>query len=275
MLLGDFNSVTTSFDHLSGKLDDISHFLHTSLTQWKPPGSHRYSFTYHHPAVPNRKSRLDRIYLNFEMNNTRGYSQHSSISDHYLVSLYQLPDKDKGPKLWRLLDDALNNSQTCMCIDLTLSNFNYQQPLSSWEDIKVKLQTLVQLCTKFRQKQIKQDLKGMQMSLRCVNKLLYEGKNMEQDHLHLQSCVCELQRHMWFASDDNDWDIDWIMHEGKMVKSFLHLEDVHVDLSLHEVHSGNTVLSSSEEVLPILHAFYSFYQPQIRWMRRLINFYSC
>ncbi len=106
MLLGDFNSVTTSSDHLSGKLDDTSHFIHTSLTQWnlqEPLGSHRYSFTYHHPAVPDRKSRLDRIYLNFEMNNTQGYSQHSSISDHYLVGLYQLPDKDKGPKLWRLL----------------------------------------------------------------------------------------------------------------------------------------------------------------------------
>ena len=164
MLLGDFNSVTTSSDHLSSKLDDTSHFLHTSLTQWnlhEPPGSHRYSFTYHHPAVPDRKSKLDRISLNFEMNNTRGYSKHSSILDHYLVSLYQLPDKDKGPKLWRLPDDALNNPQICTCIDLTLSNFNYQQPLSSWEDIKVKVQTLVQSCTKFRQKQIKQELKGL------------------------------------------------------------------------------------------------------------------
>ena len=47
-----------------------------------------------------------------------------------------------------------------------------------------------------------------------------------------------------------------------MVKSFLHLENIHIDLSLHEVHSGNTVLSSSEEVLPVLHDFYSrLYEP--------------
>ncbi len=47
-----------------------------------------------------------------------------------------------------------------------------------------------------------------------------------------------------------------------MVKSFLYLEDIHVDLSLREVCSGTAVLSSSEDVLPILHDFYSYlYEP--------------
>ena len=56
MLLSNFNSVTISSDCLSSKLDDTSHFLQTSLMQWnlkEPSGSHRYSFTYHHPAVPD------------------------------------------------------------------------------------------------------------------------------------------------------------------------------------------------------------------------------
>ncbi len=49
----------------------------------------------------------------------------------------------------------------------------------------------------------------------------------------------------------------WIECEGKMVKSFLHLEDNYSGISLNEVWTGTKYVSTSDEILPILHDFYS------------------
>ena len=109
-MMGDFNSVETSFDHLSGNLDSTSELLTSLLNSHslkELDGTHRFSFTYHHPSSCHRKSRLDCIYLNFALPKVRGYSNHVSFSDYYLVGLYYLPDQDKGPGLWRLPHDAL------------------------------------------------------------------------------------------------------------------------------------------------------------------------
>ncbi len=63
-LIGDFNSVTASEDHLSGHLDQTSHMLKMLLEQWdllEPPFGP--SFTYQHPSIPEWKSRIDRLYV--------------------------------------------------------------------------------------------------------------------------------------------------------------------------------------------------------------------
>ncbi len=41
-----------------------------------------------------------------------------------------------------------------------------------------------------------------------------------------------------------------------MVKSFLHLEDIHVDVALHEVWNGQQFVSDPDQVLPVIHDFY-------------------
>ncbi len=59
VLIGDFNSVTSPMDRLSGNLDSTSFLLHTFLDHsslTKPPGAHLTSFTYHHPILVDRKS---------------------------------------------------------------------------------------------------------------------------------------------------------------------------------------------------------------------------
>ncbi len=41
-----------------------------------------------------------------------------------------------------------------------------------------------------------------------------------------------------------------------MVKSFLHLEDIHGDPGLQELFDGPNIVSSSDEILPVIHDFY-------------------
>lgn len=103
ILLGDFNSVELDIDCFSGHLDDTSTLLSQLIRSHnfsEIPGSHHFSFTYHHPSVATHKSHLDCIYTNFSIPTAHGYSQYVSFSDHYLVGMYILPDKDIGPKLW-------------------------------------------------------------------------------------------------------------------------------------------------------------------------------
>ncbi len=72
LLLGDFNSVTSEMDHLSRSLDPTSADLHSLLDHWnlvEPCGTHLNTFSYHHPSVSERKSQIDRIYINKNWNN--------------------------------------------------------------------------------------------------------------------------------------------------------------------------------------------------------------
>ena len=152
IVLGDFNLVEENSDCISGRLDSTSHYLSSlihSQNLVELAGSQQFSFTYHHLSLSDRKSRIDCIYANCPLDKLKGYSQYMSVSDHYLVGLYKLPDMDKGPKLWCLSEDALSNEHTCQNIDLILNNFNYNDPLNSWEGIKVKVQNTVQVHNKF------------------------------------------------------------------------------------------------------------------------------
>ena len=42
-----------------------------------------------------------------------------------------------------------------------------------------------------------------------------------------------------------------------MVKSFLHLEDTHTDIALHEVWNGKKFVSDADKVLPVIYDFYT------------------
>ena len=102
-LLGDFNSVENGCDRLSGRLDGTSVLLSELLADHRflePQGSHRDSYTYHHPSIPERKSQLDRIYMNFSGSTLRGYCAHIPCSNHYLVGISSMPDHSVGPKMW-------------------------------------------------------------------------------------------------------------------------------------------------------------------------------
>ncbi len=89
-----------SQDHYSGNLDLTSIQLAALLAKHhllEPDGSHLSCFSYHHPSLINRKSRLDRIYLNYDTACIRGYAHHATFSDYYLVGLITLRPIDLGP----------------------------------------------------------------------------------------------------------------------------------------------------------------------------------
>lgn len=100
-----------------------------------------------------------------------------------MVGLYYLPDQNRGLGLWRLLCDTLQSDFVCQNIELLLANFDSKDPLSSWENIKVKVQGLIQYRTKFRYQQAKRELASLRTSLRWINKSIYNGENLEKDRL--------------------------------------------------------------------------------------------
>ncbi len=134
MLLGDFNSATLPQDHLSKRLDTSSILLDSILRNHQftePVGSHLENFTYHHPSIPECKSRLDRIYVNYLCVRLWGFSSHVSFSDHYLVGLCLLKPVDLGPKPWRFPSDLLEDEAYCAQVKLILSSFDKKDPMAS------------------------------------------------------------------------------------------------------------------------------------------------
>ena len=88
-MLGDFNSVTATADRKSGVLDITSGQLAQLCDQYdliELPGVH--VFTYQHPTVDMRKSRIERIYLPKMFGDQYFiYTQWCQCSDHSSVIL--------------------------------------------------------------------------------------------------------------------------------------------------------------------------------------------
>ncbi len=131
MLAGNFNSVTSSSDHLSGNLDGTSTLLKMELLILgfeEISGSHLGMFTYHHPSLSTHKSQLDRIYVNFPHVVLHRYSVVNPYSDHYAVCSCELPQYTSGPRMWKFLSDLLSNESFNLQVNIICENFDLKNP---------------------------------------------------------------------------------------------------------------------------------------------------
>ena len=188
-LLGDFNSVVCSNDCLSGKLDPTSQMLGDvleTLDLQEIPGSHQKTFTYNHPSILNRKSHLDQIYMNFENMLVCGYCLPVSVSDHYLVGMFSIPDGTTSPKQWRFPSDLLLDISFNQQIHLILENFDNKISFESWEMIKLKVQALSQKVTVFCQRQAQYEITSLRSTLSQINKRIFDipSKSQIEQFLH-------------------------------------------------------------------------------------------
>ncbi len=62
-----------------------------------------------------------------------------SISDHYLVGIFNLPDNTYGPKQWRFPVDLLGHEQMQWLVHSIGDNFDFNNAVDSWELSKVKI----------------------------------------------------------------------------------------------------------------------------------------
>ncbi len=160
----------------------------------EPEGVQHQCFSYHHPSLANHKSRLDRIYINYTSPCLWGYSQYVSFSDHYLVGLCLQHPADVGPHPWHFLVDMLGDSDYCAQIDLILALFDWNNPLESWETIKIKIQSLSQHKTAFRQRQRLQEWQSLKNTVCQINKCIYSGENyLEMDRIQIQSSLDQMR----------------------------------------------------------------------------------
>ena len=259
VLLGDFNTVTSEDDRLSGNLDPTSNFISQLLSLsslCEVRGAHHFCFTYHYPSNPKRKSHIDKIYTNMDLGGIRGYNQHVSFSDHYLVGTYYLPTEDMCPQQWHMPLDCLSKQEIILYCELLLDNFDYAHPATCWEQLKIKLQTGIQSLTKFRIQQVKAELKGLKSMLKYLNKRIFHGDDLDMERKNIEAKIENTRDKIWFTSNSNDHDIEWLLNEGMMVKSFLHLEDIQGSPGIKELFDSSQTACNSQEILPVIHDFY-------------------
>ena len=135
----------------------------------EPGGTHLSCHTYHHPSLGQQKSHLDRIYMTHP-DKWVGCAQLVSYSDHYFVFLFLPSSTDLGPRSWKFPEDLLADGSFCSQVELILDNFRLSTASASWESIKLKIQSVAQERTLFRQKQAKYEMQALQRNLHSVNK---------------------------------------------------------------------------------------------------------
>ncbi len=259
VLLGDFNSITVDSNHLSGILDPTSAFLRSLLQLWnlrEPQGSHLFSFSYHHPSLADRKSRLDWIYSNIDWQHQCCFSHHISCSDHYMIGTYCLPSCTSGPKLWRFSEDLLTNQSFVEAIQQHIMGFQYENVVESWENFKTCVQTFPQKKIKFRLKHRQRTLCSLWTMLRYINKRIFNGEKLEFDQLRIQNRIEQVHNKIAFFDRGEGDDLIWVLQEGHMIPNFLHLEDIKRDLSLKRINTPEGLLMDPDVILVSLHDFY-------------------
>ncbi len=144
----------------------------------EPGGTYLSCHTYHHPSLGQHKSCLDRMYMT-HLDKWVGCVQPVLYSDHYVVFLFLPSSTDLGPRSWKFPEDLLEDVSFCSQVELSLDNFRSSTVSASWESIKLKIQSIAQEQTMFRQKQAKYEMQALQRNLCSVNKQIYEGESLE------------------------------------------------------------------------------------------------
>ena len=171
-LLGDFNSVTDASDHHSGRCNSTTNLLSLLLTKKglvEPKGGHLFSYTYQHPSLSMRKSRIDRIYITDHFSVLLRYTQSFSFTDHYGVGVFLPKSTVSGPRPWWFPLDLLQSQENVDHICFILSTFHPDNVIKSWENIKNSLQKNTQRFTAYCQK-LKAELAGLHQTLQYINK---------------------------------------------------------------------------------------------------------
>ncbi len=109
------------------------------------------------------------------------------------MGTFVLPTKDQGPQPWMFPSDLLTDETFVTSIQQLLLNFDYKSPVSNWETLKACIQTFCQSCTHFCFKQTKRELTALRLTLKYINKQIFNKKNLEADCLHIQSQIEQIQ----------------------------------------------------------------------------------
>ncbi len=161
-----------------------------------------------------------------------------------------------GPKNWCFAEDLLGNEAFMQQISLIKSNWNKTDPIISWEEIKIKIQTASQKETEYHQKQSVQELQALQQILGYINKRIYEGEILECDKSNIEAKISQIRDREWFMWY-GDKECDWAHIEGKMSPAFLHLEDFLSNLSLEALEINGEVTDDIALILEELNAYYT------------------
>ncbi len=185
-----------------------------------------------------------------------GYAVPCTISDYYLVGLFAFSEMAQGPKQWKFPSDLLLENNVVQQIKLILGNFDKNNPVDSWELIKLKIQAISQCATRYCQKQARCEINSLRQTLKKINSKIYDGDNLDKDHKLIEMCLehC-LDKCKFFLEAENK--NDWVCIEGKPNKKFLHLEDTKLlDSMLCLKDKEGREIKSTEGILKILFEFY-------------------
>ena len=150
----------------------------------------------------------------------------------------------------------LGNEAFTQQISLIISNWNKTDPITSWEGIKIKIQTVSQKETEYHQKQSVQELKALQRTLQYINKRIYEGEILECDKSNIEAKISPIRDREWFMWD-GDRECDWALREGKMTPTFLYLEDLAPNPGLEALDIDGEIMDDITLILEELNAYYT------------------
>ena len=148
----------------------------------------------------------------------------------------------------------LANSNFIEYMNCQFQLFDDRSPVDSWECLKLKAQHKAYNLSKFHLRQYRKEINALWSMLHYITTEFIMEKFWRMiDFIFRPKLNRFVIKWNFLAMKD----FQWILHEGKMVRSFLHLEDLRNSYSISQLWNGSEYVSGSEKILPTLYEFYS------------------
>ena len=267
---GDFNSVLSSKDRVSGKIDKSTEHLKTFTSRlslfdvWKQLNEKKTEYTYFNPKMNSSNSRIDFWFGSSQLQskcNTCSIVSSPAPDHKAIVLIMRLESKPRGKGYWKLNTELLKDptyvDETTRLIEGAKMNNTEMSRVLLWEFIKCKIKEYSLAYSIIRATGNKNKEMELEKRLDYLDQNTDSGPTDSKEREKIRAELEEI-----YTSKSKGYQIrsrvKWVEKGEKSTKYFLNLENSRQTTNRIDALSDNsgTIKENDQEILKICKDFY-------------------
>ncbi len=296
IICGDFNSVTSSKDRTTGKMEKCSHHFKKIIDSFHLVDSYKTinpdsaGYTWIDPADPSKMSRLDYVFTSqFLLHSIKqSVVNNAPVPDHKaVITDLKIDDKSRGPGYWKLNTTLLNDEKYKQKIleiyDNTVNEYgDIESKRVIWDLFKLRVKEYsIRYSIEKRSKE-KDETERLNMRLNQLDEFICKNPDNITDVINERGEIKNKLKLM-SMSEAKGYQIrsrvKWLEEGEKNTKYFANLENKRQTynciqhLKKQNNQSGNEIVESDKDILNEIRMFYGdLYKSERPSRKNIVNY---